>query len=131
MTTNTWYYDNEKRITESIFNIKFFSFDFWSITRINKLYLNGCSRVFQWNEVICAFRTGVPAVRHRRYMKTYEDCFTASEAVDWLHSYLKSNCNFASEVTRFVWCHGKSLKLALMKYILLNRPYFLNNIDST
>lgn len=53
-----------------------------------------------WNEVICAFRQGVPATRHRRYMKTYDNCFTAAEAVDWLHAYLRSNCNFASEVTR-------------------------------
>ncbi|XP_062582034.1 DEP domain-containing protein 1B-like [Saccostrea cucullata] len=59
-----------------------------------------------WNEVICAFRQGVPAGRHRRYMKTYEKCFTATEAVDWLHNYLKSNCNFASEVTR-----GQTLQL--------------------
>lgn len=61
--------------------------------------------VFQWNEVICAFRQGVPATRHRRYMKTYDNCFTAAEAVDWLHAYLRSNCNFASEVTRYYSSH--------------------------
>ncbi|KAK3089623.1 hypothetical protein FSP39_005143 [Pinctada imbricata] len=53
-----------------------------------------------WNDVIQTFRQEMPVSRHRRYMKTYDKCFTAGEAVDWLHEYLKSNCNFGPDVTR-------------------------------
>ncbi|XP_071120742.1 DEP domain-containing protein 1A-like isoform X2 [Mytilus edulis] len=53
-----------------------------------------------WNEVIVTFRNGMPLGRHRRYMKTYDNCFSSSEAVDWLHDYLKSNKNFGADVTR-------------------------------
>ncbi|VDI58246.1 Hypothetical predicted protein [Mytilus galloprovincialis] len=42
----------------------------------------------------------MPLGRHRRYMKTYDNCFSSSEAVDWLHDYLKSNKNFGADVTR-------------------------------
>ncbi|KAJ8305959.1 hypothetical protein KUTeg_016504 [Tegillarca granosa] len=53
-----------------------------------------------WNDVILAFRNGMPVGRHRRYMKTYIDCFSTSEATDWLHEYLKNNANFGPDVTR-------------------------------
>ncbi|XP_032237571.1 DEP domain-containing protein 1B isoform X2 [Nematostella vectensis] len=40
-------------------------------------------------------------VKRRRYrMKTYEDAFLASEAIDWLHGYLQSNPNFGPNVSR-------------------------------
>ena len=35
-------------------------------------------------------------------MKTYDDCFVASDAVEWLHQYLKNNPNFGTDVSRFV-----------------------------
>ncbi|XP_060083645.1 uncharacterized protein LOC132562884 [Ylistrum balloti] len=54
-----------------------------------------------WNDVILAFRRGMPSARHRRYMKTYESCFSANESIDWLHQYLRANPNFGSDVTRF------------------------------
>ncbi|KAK3579133.1 hypothetical protein CHS0354_022153 [Potamilus streckersoni] len=54
-----------------------------------------------WNELIRTFRAEIPLARHRRYMKTYDNCFVASEAIDWLHQYLRQNPNFGSAVTRF------------------------------
>jgi hypothetical protein len=45
-------------------------------------------------------RNGMPLGRHRRYMKTYDNCFSSSEGIDWLHDYLKSNRNFGADVTR-------------------------------
>ncbi|XP_053325109.1 DEP domain-containing protein 1A isoform X2 [Spea bombifrons] len=53
-----------------------------------------------WNEVTKYFRAGMPLKRHRLHFKTYGNCFTASEAVDWLHHLLKNNSNFGAEVTR-------------------------------
>ncbi|XP_055953824.1 DEP domain-containing protein 1B-like isoform X2 [Argiope bruennichi] len=67
-----------------------------------------------WNEVISAFQSGMPVKKHRRRMQTYNNCFTASEAVTWLHCYLMNNPNFGPEVTRqqtvnllqkFLKCH--------------------------
>ena len=33
-------------------------------------------------------------------MRTYDNCFTGSEAIEWLHKHLKKNPNFDVEVTR-------------------------------
>ncbi|XP_063283980.1 DEP domain-containing protein 1A isoform X1 [Pelobates fuscus] len=53
-----------------------------------------------WNEVTKFFRAGMPLKKHRVHFKLYANCFTASEAIDWLHHLLKSNSNFGAEVTR-------------------------------
>ncbi|GIY81263.1 DEP domain-containing protein 1A [Caerostris extrusa] len=53
-----------------------------------------------WNEVIAAFQSGMPVKKHRRRIQTYNNCFTASEAVTWLHCYLMNNPNFGTDVTR-------------------------------
>ncbi|XP_075445782.1 DEP domain-containing protein 1B-like [Ascaphus truei] len=53
-----------------------------------------------WNETIELFRAGMSQKKHRIHFKTYEKCFTASEAVDWLHELLQCNQNFGPEVTR-------------------------------
>ncbi|XP_053313923.1 DEP domain-containing protein 1B [Spea bombifrons] len=53
-----------------------------------------------WNETIELFRAGMPQRRHRVHFKTYDKCFTASEAVDCLHELLQCNQNFGPEVTR-------------------------------
>ena len=55
---------------------------------------------FQWNDVILTFRSGMSVGRHRRYMKSYDSCFIASESIDWLHEELKNNPNFGPKVTR-------------------------------
>ena len=56
---------------------------------------------FQWNSLIRNFRSEIPLARHRRYMKTYDECFVASDAVEWLHQYLKNNPNFGTNVSRY------------------------------
>ena len=33
-------------------------------------------------------------------MRTYDNCFTGSEAIEWLHKHLKKNPNFDGEVTK-------------------------------
>ncbi|XP_071118209.1 DEP domain-containing protein 1B-like [Haliotis cracherodii] len=53
-----------------------------------------------WNEIIHTFRKNMPCGRHRRYMRTYDNCFVASGAVDWLLKHLRCNPNFGPEVTR-------------------------------
>lgn len=52
-----------------------------------------------WYEIINAFREEVPLKKHWRNFRTYQDCFSASEAVEWLYRYLKSSPNFKSHTT--------------------------------
>ncbi|XP_014774234.1 DEP domain-containing protein 1B isoform X1 [Octopus bimaculoides] len=53
-----------------------------------------------WNTIIRAFKQGMPIGRRRRYMKVYDKAFTATEALEWMHKYLKSNPNFGSDITK-------------------------------
>ncbi|ESP05463.1 hypothetical protein LOTGIDRAFT_208491 [Lottia gigantea] len=53
-----------------------------------------------WNDVIYMFRNEMPCGKHRRYMRTHEDCFVASAAVEWVHNYMNNNPNFEKEVTK-------------------------------
>uniref|UniRef100_A0A9L0JIC9 DEP domain-containing protein 1B n=1 Tax=Equus asinus TaxID=9793 RepID=A0A9L0JIC9_EQUAS len=53
-----------------------------------------------WNETVELFRTRMPLRKHRCRFKSYEHCFTAAEAVDWLHELLRCSQNFGPEVTR-------------------------------
>ncbi|XP_077784727.1 DEP domain-containing protein 1A isoform X2 [Podarcis muralis] len=53
-----------------------------------------------WNEVTKYFRAEMPRRKHRQHFKKYGNCFTATEAIDWLHELLKNNSNFGPEVTR-------------------------------
>ncbi|NXG64670.1 DEP1A protein, partial [Hemiprocne comata] len=53
-----------------------------------------------WNEITKYFRAGMPLRKHRQHLKKHGSCFTASEAVDWLHKVLRDNSNFGPEVTR-------------------------------
>lgn len=49
-----------------------------------------------------AFYLGVELKKHSRSMKTYHDCFTASQAVDFLKNYLRECDHFKDrKVTRF------------------------------
>lgn len=71
--------------------------------KISQLSMSFC--FFQWNDVIEAFRHGVPRGKHRRYMRTAENCFVGSAAVDWIFDYLKNakkDASFGREVTRSV-----------------------------
>ncbi|XP_017494092.1 PREDICTED: DEP domain-containing protein 1A-like, partial [Rhagoletis zephyria] len=55
-----------------------------------------------WNEILQAFYLGIELKKHSRTMKTYHDCFTASQAVDWLKNYLRECEHFRDrKVTRF------------------------------
>uniref|UniRef100_T1IT99 DEP domain-containing protein n=1 Tax=Strigamia maritima TaxID=126957 RepID=T1IT99_STRMM len=53
-----------------------------------------------WNEVVRNFRSQMPRKRHRKHVRHFDDCFTSSEAVDWLHCYMQNNPNFNPDVTR-------------------------------
>ncbi|NXY18500.1 DEP1A protein, partial [Atrichornis clamosus] len=53
-----------------------------------------------WNEITKYFRAGMPLRKHRQHFRKHGSCFTASEAVDWLHEVLRNNSNFGPEVTR-------------------------------
>ncbi|XP_015683769.1 DEP domain-containing protein 1A [Protobothrops mucrosquamatus] len=53
-----------------------------------------------WNEVTKYFRAQMPQKKHRQHFRKYGNCFTAAEAVDWLHELLRNNINFGPEVTR-------------------------------
>ncbi|XP_042729656.1 DEP domain-containing protein 1A isoform X2 [Lagopus leucura] len=53
-----------------------------------------------WNEITRYFRAGVPLRTHRQHFRKHGSCFTASEAVDWLHEALRNNSNFGPEVSR-------------------------------
>ncbi|XP_061220850.1 DEP domain-containing protein 1A isoform X2 [Neopsephotus bourkii] len=53
-----------------------------------------------WNEITKYFRAGMPLRKHRQHFRRHGSCFTASEAVDWLHEVLRNNSNFGPEVTR-------------------------------
>ncbi|CAK8683233.1 unnamed protein product [Clavelina lepadiformis] len=68
-----------------------------------------------WNEIIQLFSQGMPRRRHRRHLKLYNDCFTASEAIDFLHVLLKQNHNIGNEVTR-------------MQTVQLLRKFYKNHI---
>ena len=45
-------------------------------------------------------KQNVPVKRRRWRMKVFEDAFVASEALDWLHGFLKESPNFGADVTR-------------------------------
>lgn len=47
------------------------------------------------------FRTGMPIGRHWRQLRSYDDCFVASEAVEWLLDYLHQHHEYGSEITRY------------------------------
>ena len=37
----------------------------------------------------------MPLKRHWRNFRTYSECFTASDAIEWLYRHLKTNQNFS------------------------------------
>ncbi|XP_066492022.1 DEP domain-containing protein 1A [Tiliqua scincoides] len=53
-----------------------------------------------WNEVTKYFRAEMPRKKHRQHFKKYGNCFTAAEAISWLHEILRNNSNFGPDVTR-------------------------------
>lgn len=53
-----------------------------------------------WNDAVRSFYNGMPVSKHWRGLRQYERCFTAAEAIDWLHNHLQSDPNFGSSVSR-------------------------------
>ncbi|XP_014663453.1 PREDICTED: uncharacterized protein LOC106806114 [Priapulus caudatus] len=53
-----------------------------------------------WNDVVRSFRASMPLKKHRRSMRYYDNCFTPSDAVEWLHGHLQENPIFGRDVTR-------------------------------
>ena len=53
-----------------------------------------------WNSIVRSLHEGVPRKKHRKHLKTYEDCFTANEVIEWLFRQLKKNPNFDSDVSK-------------------------------
>ena len=53
-----------------------------------------------WNSIVRSLHEGVPRKKHRKQLKTYEDCFTANEVIEWLFCQLKKNPNFDSDVSK-------------------------------
>lgn len=56
--------------------------------------------LFQWNEIVREMKANISVKRRRWRMKVYDGAFVASEALDWLHEYLKGNPKFGPNVTR-------------------------------
>jgi len=53
-----------------------------------------------WNDIIRTMRAEMPVRKHKKNLKTYENCFSSSEVIDWLHKNLQKNSNFGTDVTR-------------------------------
>ena len=53
-----------------------------------------------WNSIVRSLHEGVPRKKHRKHLRTYEDCFTANEVIEWLLRQLKKNPNFDSDVSK-------------------------------
>ena len=44
----------------------------------------------------------MPIGRHWKQLRAYDDCFVASEAVDWLYEFLQQHHEAGAELTRYV-----------------------------
>ena len=53
-----------------------------------------------WNEIIRTMRADMPTKKHKKNLRSYDNCFSSSEGIEWLHKNLKKNSNFGSDVTR-------------------------------
>uniref|UniRef100_F1KV77 DEP domain-containing protein 1A n=1 Tax=Ascaris suum TaxID=6253 RepID=F1KV77_ASCSU len=64
-----------------------------------------------WNGIMRRFRSGMQLKRHRRQLRTYDDCFTGREAVDFLMNELPKFISENKEITR------KNCALLLSKFM--------------
>ncbi|XP_076034655.1 uncharacterized protein LOC143021201 isoform X2 [Oratosquilla oratoria] len=53
-----------------------------------------------WNDAVRSFYNGMPLSRHWRGLRQYDNCFTAADAIDWLHQHLRNDPNFGTSVSR-------------------------------
>nr|XP_033786552.1 DEP domain-containing protein 1B isoform X4 [Geotrypetes seraphini] len=64
-----------------------------------------------WNEIIELFRAGMSLRKHRVHFRSYDKCFSASEAIEYLHDLLRCNQNFGPDVS-----HSQTIQL-LKKFL--------------
>ena len=76
-----------------------------------------------------AFRNGMPVRRAWKHLRSYEDCFSAREAVDWLHAHLLGDPNFGATVTREQTFQllKKFYKAGLIEDVKSHRTFKLDN----
>lgn len=65
----------------------------------------------QWNDLVKAFRTGMPLQRHRKALRRYDNCFMSSDAINWFHLHLRSSPDFEVAITRFLFSIISSVTL--------------------
>ena len=53
-----------------------------------------------WNDIIRSLRADMPTKKHMKNLKSYDNCFSSSEVIEWLHKNLQRNSNFGSDVTK-------------------------------
>jgi len=53
-----------------------------------------------WNQLLSSFKEGMELKRKRYRLKSYEQCFSGAEALDWIHSYIQNHPSFGAHVTR-------------------------------
>lgn len=75
-----------------------------------------CLLLLQWQELVQGFRRGMPRQRRRVGRRLHEECFTGSEAVEWMHDYLQSSGQFGA-VSRQQVC--TAMYLASLATIIL------------
>lgn len=48
----------------------------------------------KWNDIIGSFCAQMPLKKHWRNLRAYSNCFSGSDAVDWMLRYLKTSPHF-------------------------------------
>ncbi|XP_047123741.1 DEP domain-containing protein 1A isoform X1 [Hydra vulgaris] len=64
-----------------------------------------------WNQLLSSFKEGMILKKKRWRLKTYEQCFSGAEALNWMHAYLQNSPAFDANVTR------KQAFLLLQKFL--------------
>jgi len=67
-----------------------------------------------WNDLVELFRSGMVCKKHWHRFKVVQNCFTASEAVDWLLNLLRSHKTFGNheenyKVKQHTWSQKNKL----------------------
>merc|ERR1712150_217175 len=53
-----------------------------------------------WSQLVNSFKDGMPLQKKRWGLKSYDKCFSGTEAVEWLHTYLQKQPMFSENATR-------------------------------
>jgi len=57
----------------------------------------------------------MPIGRHWKQLRPYDDCFVASEAVDWLFEVLQHRHDSSPKLTRYYYTHHILLYIIVLK----------------